>query len=126
MDPPTVRTNPEVNTAELLDYLTSRGRELIAPGRVGNELAVYEEYDRHPRFGEGPWHLLPKGPVQVSGANNAAHWMSRVTKLATTSPATPAIMVQSPSRWRGGATIGPAGAALMRAAAAGTPRRGRR
>ncbi|WP_086821317.1 NEW3 domain-containing protein [Allokutzneria sp. NRRL B-24872] len=48
------------------------GRELIATGRVGNELALYEEYDRHPRFGEGPWHLLPKGPVRVSGDNNAA------------------------------------------------------
>jgi alpha-mannosidase len=39
------------------------GRELIADGRVGNELAVYEEYPSHPTQGEGPWHLLPKGPV---------------------------------------------------------------
>lgn len=42
------------------------GRELIAPGRVGNELAVYEEYAAHPTQAEGPWHLLPKGPVVCS------------------------------------------------------------
>ena len=41
------------------------GRELIADGRVGNELAVYDEYPAHPQAGEGPWHLLPKGPVVV-------------------------------------------------------------
>jgi len=28
----------------------------------GNELVLQEEYDRHPRWGEGPWHLSPKGP----------------------------------------------------------------
>ncbi|MGF2946415.1 NEW3 domain-containing protein [Mycobacterium sp. Lab-001] len=38
-------------------------RQLIADDRVGNELAVYEEYPSHPTQGEGPWHLLPKGPV---------------------------------------------------------------
>ena len=42
--------------------------ELIAEGRVGNELAVYEEYSAHPTQGEGPWHLLPKGPVVCSSA----------------------------------------------------------
>lgn len=44
------------------------GRELIADGRVGNELAVYEEYPQHPKFGEGPWHLVPRGPVVGSAA----------------------------------------------------------
>jgi len=44
------------------------GREAISAGRVGNELAVYEEYPSHPRAGEGPWHLLPKGPVVGSSA----------------------------------------------------------
>ncbi|MFB7664387.1 NEW3 domain-containing protein [Kitasatospora sp. NPDC056138] len=39
------------------------GRELIQDGQVGNELRVYEEYPQHPDFGEGPWHLVPKGPV---------------------------------------------------------------
>jgi alpha-mannosidase len=40
--------------------------ELIGGGRVGNELAVYEEYPAHPQSGEGPWHLVPKGPVICS------------------------------------------------------------
>ena len=44
------------------------GRELIADGAVGNELAVYDEYPAHPEAGEGPWHLLPSGPVQCSSA----------------------------------------------------------
>jgi len=47
-------------------------RELIAPGRVGNELAVYDEYPAHPEAGEGPWHLLPKGPVVASSAATAS------------------------------------------------------
>jgi len=47
------------------------GRQLIAEGRVGNELAVYEEYPAHPTQGEGPWHLLPKGPVVCSSESPA-------------------------------------------------------
>lgn len=47
------------------------GRELIARGRVGNELAVYDEYPAHPQSGEGPWHLLPKGPVAYSSTASA-------------------------------------------------------
>ncbi|MER7582204.1 NEW3 domain-containing protein [Kitasatospora sp. NPDC097691] len=43
-------------------------RELIQDGRIGNELRVYEEYPQHPDFGEGPWHLVPSGPVVGSGA----------------------------------------------------------
>ncbi|MEV6976895.1 NEW3 domain-containing protein [Kitasatospora sp. NPDC093806] len=46
-------------------------RELIADGRLGNELRVYEEYPQHPDFGEGPWHLVPKGPVTGSGEHPA-------------------------------------------------------
>lgn len=41
-------------------------RELVKTGRVGNELVVYQEYSAHPKVGEGPWHLLPKGPVTSS------------------------------------------------------------
>ncbi|WP_062434415.1 hypothetical protein [Herbidospora daliensis] len=37
------------------------GRELIQPGEVGNELVVHDEYPAHPKFHEGPWHLVPKG-----------------------------------------------------------------
>ncbi|MGE2689425.1 NEW3 domain-containing protein [Mycolicibacterium pulveris] len=46
----------------------AEGREVIADGRVGNELAVYDEYSAHPEAGEGPWHLLPQGPVVTSAA----------------------------------------------------------
>jgi alpha-mannosidase len=28
----------------------------------GNELVVQDEYAQHPKHGEGPWHLAPKGP----------------------------------------------------------------
>lgn len=49
----------------------SSGRALLADGALGNELAVYEEYPAHPEAGEGPWHLLPKGPVVTSSASPA-------------------------------------------------------
>lgn len=52
--------------------LVHDGRELIAGGRVGNELAVYDEYPAHPTQGEGPWHLLPTGPVVCSSERPAA------------------------------------------------------
>ncbi|MFI5646088.1 NEW3 domain-containing protein [Kitasatospora sp. NPDC051705] len=42
-------------------------RELVRDGRIGNELRVYQEYPQHPDFGEGPWHLVPSGPVLGSG-----------------------------------------------------------
>lgn len=51
--------------------LLDDGHELIARGRVGNELALYEEYADHPTFGEGPWHLLPSGPVAISASSPA-------------------------------------------------------
>jgi alpha-mannosidase len=38
------------------------GRELLRPGGLGGELVVQDEYPDHPFWGEGPWHLLPKGP----------------------------------------------------------------
>jgi alpha-mannosidase len=47
-------------------------RELLRSGEVGNELRVYEEYPQHPDFGEGPWHLLPKGTVTGSRDSAAA------------------------------------------------------
>lgn len=51
--------------------LIEAGRELLADGKVGNELAVYDEYPAHPQAGEGPWHLLPKGPVICSSSEPA-------------------------------------------------------
>ncbi|MFJ9894338.1 NEW3 domain-containing protein [Streptomyces sp. NPDC091280] len=44
-----------------LRELAGGGRELLRAGDIGNELVVQEEYARHPRFGEGPWHLTPTG-----------------------------------------------------------------
>ena len=43
-------------------------QEWITDGAAGNELAVYDEHPAHPDAGEGPWHLLPTGPVQCSSA----------------------------------------------------------
>jgi hypothetical protein len=36
------------------------GRETLRG--PGNELVLQEEYDQHPKWNEGPWHLSPKGP----------------------------------------------------------------
>jgi alpha-mannosidase len=49
----------------------STGRELLRDGQLGNELRIYEEYPAHPEFGEGPWHLVPSGPVTSSGSTAA-------------------------------------------------------
>ncbi len=45
------------------------GAEADQPG--GNELLLQEEYAAHPRWGEGPWLLSPKGPGTGSGAASA-------------------------------------------------------
>jgi alpha-mannosidase len=45
------------------------GRNLL--GGPGNDLVLQEEYEQHPRWGEGPWHLSPKGPG-VSSSTIAA------------------------------------------------------
>jgi alpha-mannosidase len=42
------------------------GRELLT--RPGNDLVLQEEYQQHPRWNEGPWHLSPKGPGLASCA----------------------------------------------------------
>ncbi|EUA32816.1 ALPHA-MANNOSIDASE domain protein [Mycobacterium xenopi 4042] len=36
------------------------------PGR--QRACLYEEYPSHPSAGEGPWHLLSKGPVVCSSS----------------------------------------------------------
>ena len=63
-----VRVDPDRGGAVSSLLEMGSGRELIADGAVGNELAVYDEYPAHPEAGEGPWHLLPSGPVQCSSA----------------------------------------------------------
>jgi len=57
-----VEADPERGGA--LTRITDRrtGREVLRHGGAGNVLTVQEEYAEHPAWGEGPWHLLPKGP----------------------------------------------------------------
>ncbi|NNN35837.1 glycoside hydrolase [Streptomyces sp. S3(2020)] len=50
-----------------LRALREGARELLRAGDIGNELVVQEEYPRHPRFGEGPWHLTPTGTTAARG-----------------------------------------------------------
>ncbi|MCO6008656.1 glycoside hydrolase [Actinoallomurus purpureus] len=42
-------------------------RELLQPGGLGGELYLQEEHPTHPKWGEGPWHLLPAGPGHGTG-----------------------------------------------------------
>jgi alpha-mannosidase len=48
------------------------GRELLRSGGLGGELIRQEEYPTHPKWGEGPWHLLPKGPGRGTGEGTAS------------------------------------------------------
>ncbi len=45
---------------------------VCALARPGNELVIQDEYAQHPKHGEGPWHLSPKGPGTGSSAVAAA------------------------------------------------------
>ncbi len=45
------------------------GREVLA--RPGNDLVLQEEYQQHPRWNEGPWHLSPKGPGVAASSGEA-------------------------------------------------------
>jgi len=42
--------------------VTDRRTGASVLARLGNELVIQDEYAQHPRHGEGPWHLSPKGP----------------------------------------------------------------
>ncbi|MGH3247388.1 MAG: glycoside hydrolase family 38 C-terminal domain-containing protein, partial [Trebonia sp.] len=46
------------------------GREVLT--RPGNDLVLQEEYEQHPRWNEGPWHLSPKGPGLASSSVTAS------------------------------------------------------
>ncbi|MBO0822026.1 MAG: glycoside hydrolase, partial [Nocardiopsaceae bacterium] len=50
-----------------LTAITGRrtGREALRG--PGNELVLQQEYEQHPHWGEGPWHLAPRGPGIGSG-----------------------------------------------------------
>ncbi len=79
-------------------------RELIAEGRVGNELAVYEEYADHPDFGEGPWHLMPSGPVVTSASGPAGVSVERGPlgeRVTVTGAVGPVRYTQTITLWTG-------------------------
>ena len=98
--------------------LTDGGRELLADGKVGNELAVYDEYPAHPDAGEGPWHLLPKGPVVVSSAEPAESVQCYHSALGER------LVVRGPSRLR--AAIHPDSDTVARRCARGLQHHDRR
>jgi alpha-mannosidase len=61
----TVSADPAAGgTIRVTDVATGAG-VLRGPG---NELVLQEEYAQHPKHGEGPWHLSPKGPGQGSAS----------------------------------------------------------
>jgi alpha-mannosidase len=53
--------------ASIVDH--AAGRELLL--RPGNDLVLQEEYQQHPKWNEGPWHLSPKGPGNAASARPA-------------------------------------------------------
>jgi alpha-mannosidase len=89
--------------SELVDLST--GHNLLAADGVGNELVVYEEYPDHPRFKEGPWHLVPRG----SSTGSAAAAAQEVTleqsalgqRLTVTGRVGPARYTQRITLWHG-------------------------
>ncbi|WP_198942791.1 glycoside hydrolase family 38 N-terminal domain-containing protein [Actinophytocola xanthii] len=84
--------------------LLDNGHELVEQGRVGNELAVYEEYPQHPRFSEGPWHLLPRGPVTTSAASSADVRVERCPigeRITVRGNVGPVRFTQTITLWRG-------------------------
>ena len=48
-------------TVTILDKRIGPASRQVLSGQ-GNDLVLQEEYEQHPRWGEGPWHLSPKGP----------------------------------------------------------------
>ncbi len=64
----TFRVTADPARGGTLGVITDRrtGKNLLRG--PGNEMVLAEEYPAHPRWGEGPWHLSPKGPGQGSAA----------------------------------------------------------
>lgn len=62
-----VEADPERGGALSRVYDVAADRELLRPGGLAAELLVQEEHPGHPVWGEGPWHLLPKGPGTTAG-----------------------------------------------------------
>src|SRR5690348_5304772 len=71
---------------------------------LGNELVLAEEYPAHPRWGEGPWLLCPKGPGSGSGgapAEVAAQRCPLGSRLVATFPLGDLRITQETILWDG-------------------------
>ncbi|MFS8097598.1 hypothetical protein LFM09_10715 [Lentzea alba] len=62
-----VQADPARGGALTSVYDRTALRELVRPGGLAAELLVQDEHAGHPVWGEGPWHLLPKGPGATAG-----------------------------------------------------------
>jgi alpha-mannosidase len=89
--------------SELVDLIT--GHNLLAAATVGNELVVYDEYPDHPRFKEGPWHLVPRGSSTGSAAAAAQDVILEQSalgqRLTVTGRVGPASYTQRVTLWHG-------------------------
>jgi len=66
-----VRVDPGRGGAVCEVFDKRAGRQVLRPDSLGNELLIHQEYPEHPRFHEGPWHLVPKGEWVGSSARPA-------------------------------------------------------
>ncbi|WP_198680377.1 glycoside hydrolase family 38 N-terminal domain-containing protein [Lentzea terrae] len=62
-----VEADPSRGGALSSVYDRTTERELVRPGGLAAEFLVQDEHPGHPVWGEGPWHLLPKGPGVTAG-----------------------------------------------------------
>jgi alpha-mannosidase len=103
-----VATDPGLGGAlrRILDRRT--GRELLRTGGLGGEITVQEEYDGHPHWGEGPWHLLPKGPGRGLAGRPAevrAEHSAAGSRLVTVATLDDLRITREVTLWRGGERI---------------------
>jgi len=62
----TFRVTADPARGGALDAITDRRTGKNVLRGPGNEMVLAEEYPGHPHWGEGPWHLSPKGPGRGS------------------------------------------------------------
>lgn len=78
------------------------GRELLRDGGLAAALVVQDEHAEHPVWGEGPWHLLPKGPGHGPGAAEVVVETSPVgERLVATTTLDDLRITQRTTLWRG-------------------------
>ncbi|MEU0535024.1 glycoside hydrolase family 38 C-terminal domain-containing protein [Amycolatopsis tolypomycina] len=78
------------------------GRELLRDGGLAAGLVVQDEHAEHPVWGEGPWHLLPKGPGHGPGAADVVVETSPVgERLVATTALDDLRITQRTTLWHG-------------------------